>query len=125
MRWVSFGAMLWGLLVFFWISYEDTTLTPVTLLSATLMGLIFLRFKARYARLNDWQISALGLAAGSAVPLIATLLVAIKVSLHSHPQPDFPPETIMALIGRLPVWAFVGLVIGLATALNRRYRALI
>jgi hypothetical protein len=64
----------------------------------------------------------LGLAAGAAVGPLAALLMLLKVSIHAHPVPDFAPSDLRAAIGRTPLWAGVGLLLGAAGALVQAAR---
>jgi hypothetical protein len=113
-----------GVAFFVWIGYEDTTLTAVTLLGAAL-PLIFLaqfltrRFGGRplSARKGMLLLGAGGLLAGCLTPLAIAVLMALKVSLHSHAHPDFPPEAVVNVMARTPVWALGGLLLGAALGL--------
>jgi len=62
-------------------------------------------------------LSASGLLGGVAAPLVSTVIMALKVSLHSHDYPDYPPETVVGVLARAPVWALAGLILGAALAL--------
>ena len=124
-RLLDFLTGLYGLALFFWIGKEDASLAPVIALGAGLPALALLRYWTRptfRARRASLTLSLVGLLAGGAAPLVTSLLMAIKVSLHSHTRPDYPPEVIFALLARLPLWAFAGFLLGLALALLTRLR---
>lgn len=107
-----------GLAFFFWIGMEDTTLLPVMILGASLPAMVIAHFLLRRpARTGMLLLSAGGLLGGVAAPLTSTVLIALKVSLHSHAYPDYPPEAVVSVLARAPVWALAGLVFGAALAL--------
>ena len=114
----------YSLAFFLWIGFEDTTLGPVTALGATLPLIFLAHFLTRRfggaplrARKGMLLLGAGGLLAGCAAPLTISILMALKVSLHSHAFLDFPPEAAVGLMARTPVWALGGLLLGAALAL--------
>lgn len=116
---------LYGLALFFWIGQEDTTLAPVLALGAGLPALLMFRYFMRSnlpARRAHLTLGMVGLLAGGAVPLVTSLLIALKVALHSHTHPDYAPAVVLDLLSRLPLWAAAGLLLGLALALLARFR---
>jgi hypothetical protein len=109
---------------FFWIGLEDRSLVSVTLLGACLPIIFVAHFLLRRfggtklpVRKSGLLLCAGGLLAGGLAPLTTAVLMAIKVSLHSHPVPDYTPEAVVAVVARLPVWALAGLLAGAALAL--------
>jgi hypothetical protein len=113
-----------GLAFFFWIGFEDTTLIPVTLLGASLPLIVLAHFLMRRfggrplpVRKGILLLVAGGLLAGCAAPLTTVVLMALKVSLHAHTYPDYPPEAVLDVMARTPVWALAGLLAGAALAL--------
>src|SRR5689334_139287 len=86
-----------GLVFFFWIGIEDTTLLPPLILGASLPAIVLAHFLMRRfggaplpARKGMLLLSVGGLLGGVMAPLAATILMALKVSLHSHAYPDYP-----------------------------------
>jgi hypothetical protein len=113
-----------GVAFFFWIGIEDATLLPVIILGASLPAIVLAHFLMRRfggaplpARTGMLLLSAGGLLGGVAAPLTSTILMALKVSLHSHTYPDYPPEAVVSVLARAPVWALAGLTFGAALAL--------
>jgi hypothetical protein len=113
-----------GLAFFFWIGLEDTTLLPPMILGASLTTLVIGHFLLRRfggaplpARKGMLLLSAGGLLGGVVAPLVSTVLMALKVSLHSHDYPDYPPEAVLGVLARTPFWALAGLIFGMALAL--------
>lgn len=113
-----------GLAFFFWIGLEDTTLLPPMILGASLTAIVIAHFLLRRfggaplpAGKGMLLLSASGLLGGVAAPLTSTVLMALKVSLHSHDYPDYPPEAVVGVIARAPIWALAGLILGAALAL--------
>ena len=113
-----------GAAFFVWIGYEDTTLTPVTILGVALPLIFLAQFLTRRfggsplsVHKGTLLLGAGGLLAGSVTPLTIAVLMALKVSLHSHANPDYPPEAVLNVMARTPVWALGGLLFGAALAL--------
>ena len=107
-----------GLAWFFWLGLEDQglgTVFAVAGLACLAIGIAVLRGGDRGPA---WAV-LVGLLSGSAVPLIATLLMFLKVSLHGHPVPDFTLDDVRAALGRTPQWALAGLLAGAAAAILR------
>ena len=50
---------------------------------------------------------------------MAALSMLVKVSLHGHVPPDFSTADVLAVIGRTPIWAGAGALMGFAVALFR------
>ena len=121
---LDLATYLFGLAFFFWIGAEDATLVAVTLLGAALPALLLAHFLTRRfggaplrARKAYLLLTAGGLLAGCAAPLTISIFMALKVSLHSHAYPDYPPEVVFDVMSRTPVWALAGLLCGTALAL--------
>ncbi len=115
---------LFGLAFFLWIGAEDTTLAPVTALGAALPLLLLAHFLTRRfggaplrPRKGVLLLTAGGLLAGSAAPLTIGIFMALKVALHSHTHPDYPPEIVLGVMARTPIWGLAGLLLGGALAL--------
>ena len=122
--WVTIGVVL-----FFWIGYEDrTTVTP-----SLIGGLIAVALSLDLARrIRPGKIPALrselgvyaliGLITGALAMPLAVLWMLVKVSLHSHVPPEYSTAQVLAVLERFPVWAGAGALVGLAVALIRRER---
>lgn len=116
-----------GLLWFFWLGYEDRNTTVVLAIAAlfgvaTLLTIWLLR---PLAIAGSWRLlaaAASGALLGAGIPLWATVLVFLKVSLHNHPVPDFTFEQIRQLLALVPVWSVVGLLTGAALGLSEPLR---
>ena len=115
---------VFGITFFLWIGYEDTTLIPVTILGAALPLIFLAHFLTRRfggaplpTRKGILLLSAGGLLAGCLAPLTIAVFMALKVSLHSHANPDYAPEAVVGVMARAPVWALGGLLLGTALAL--------
>lgn len=122
-RLLTLFTFAFGLAFFFWIGLEDTTLLPVMILGASLTAIGLTHFLMRRfgggplpARKGMLLLSAGGLLGGGVAPLASTVLMALKVSLHSHAYPDYPPEAVVSVLARAPVWALAGLIFGVALA---------
>ncbi|MGH2606477.1 MAG: hypothetical protein ACRDG5_07775, partial [Anaerolineales bacterium] len=107
-----------GIAWFFWLGMEDQglgTVFAVAGLAWSAIGLTVLRGRDRGPAWAVW----VGLLSGSAVPLIATLLMFLKVSLHGHSVPDFTLDDVRAALARTPLWALAGLLAGAAAGILR------
>jgi hypothetical protein len=110
-----------GLLWFFWLGYEDRSLTSVMLIAVAIiiavsMTIFFRTIWSREApgsRGFFWT-SLLGLAAGLSVGPTTVLLVAVKISLHDHTVPDFTAQDMVSVLNRMPIWGIIGLLSGMA-----------
>ncbi len=118
--------LLWaivGLVWFLWLGYEDRTLGIVMVVACLLAVRFLMTAWLRWvAGAESWgeragRSAALGALLGASVPALAALLIMMKVSLHSHPEPDFNLMDIRALLIRTPVWALVGLLVGASLGL--------
>src|SRR3989338_5850901 len=116
--------LLFGLAFFFWLGVEDMTLRPMALLGAALPALMVAGFLLRrfggaplVARKGMLLLGAGGLLTGCGAPFSIAILMGIKVSLHSHNYPEYPPEAVVGVLARTPVWALAGLLLGGALAL--------
>ncbi len=116
-----------GVSWFFWFTYEDRGLVAVMLVASAFAAGIGLTALARW--LGDrvlsqsaWLVGAslAGLAGGASVGVVAVLLMLVKVSLHDHPVPDFTQADLGAVLGRTPVWAISGALVGGALGLLLR-----
>jgi hypothetical protein len=110
-----------GLLWFFWLGYEDRSLTSVMLIAVAIiiavsMTIFYRTIWSREApgsRGFFWT-SLLGLAAGLSVGPTTVLLVAVKISLHDHTVPDFTAQDMVSVLNRMPIWGIIGLLSGMA-----------
>jgi hypothetical protein len=81
---------------------------PLAALLGAGLGLTLIQ---RVARGPLWPVVA-GVLSGTAVPLIAVVLMLVKVSLHAHSNPDFGLADVERAFSLTPVWALAGLLAG-------------
>jgi hypothetical protein len=125
MKWAVRG--LWGaagLAWFIWLGYEDVGLSVVLGLSALLSLAYVVTLWARWVSGSAMapgsyfvRSSIAGLVGGVTTPLLADILMLVKVSIHGHAVPDFTARDLGAVLSRAPVWAAAGLMFGLAAGL--------
>ncbi|MCJ7512285.1 MAG: hypothetical protein MUO23_04875 [Anaerolineales bacterium] len=120
--WRAWAAAV-GLVSFAWLATEARQLTAVLVLAAALT------VTAAGPRAGRWvtkkrsglpRLAAAGLAGcgiGACVPWVAAGLMLVKVSLHSHAQTEFSTDELIAVLGRIPVWAVGGGLLGGAAVL--------
>lgn len=117
-------AMGYGLALFLWMSVEDNAIWPVTLyglgLAALIVNLTLLDkmggkfILPRYLPLIGAVWGALiGLGANIAV----TGLMFFKNAVHAHFFLDYPPELMLAMLRRAPVWTAAGSLVGIGLKL--------
>ena len=121
LRWLTLG---YGLLVFLWLSPEDTRVTPVAALGLGLSVLLVIL--AITGKAGGRQIPALFLIPGGVVlgaitgvgaAITTTGLMLIKNGLHAHLFLDYPPRLMLAILERAPKWGVAGALVGLSLAL--------
>jgi len=123
-RLILIATALDAVAILFWAGLEDTNIAPVAALGAITAALAFghaLLARSRSGAFKAgerfvWMILG-GACAGMGAALCAILLMAIKVSLHSHNTPDYSPTAVIGLFTRAPQWGLAGLLIGLGLAL--------
>ena len=112
-----------GIIILIWSGLEDNQVWGVVLLGWTLAIVSVAHFMmSRFANQSVDTIAFIKLSplVGGSIGIIASLITALlmifKVIRHSHVFPDYPPQLILAIIGRLPIWALCGgcVVLGLA-----------
>jgi hypothetical protein len=113
-----------GVAWFFWLAYEDQGLLAIQLVAMLIALASALTLLRRWLGTSQiphmatlTRAGLVGLLCGAAVVLFAVILIAVKVALHAHPQPDFTSEDLQAVLARIPVWATAGLLAGLAAGL--------
>jgi hypothetical protein len=120
LRWLALG---YGLIVFLWLSPEDTRIAPVVMLGLGLSALLVILTIT--GSLGGRQIPALyvipgGLALGAitgvGTAITTTGLMLIKNGLHAHFFLDYPPNLMLAILERAPIWGIAGGLIGLSLA---------
>jgi hypothetical protein len=98
-------------MAFFWIGAEDVGLGRVTPLAALMGAALGLTLIQNGARGRAWPVAA-GILSGTSIPLIAVVLMLVKVSLHTHPNPDFGLADFRGALRLTPAWALAGLLAG-------------
>lgn len=116
--------LLWaaaGVAWLIWLGWEDRSTTPVLILAVLIAAAIGSTWLERWRRPTaahpGWRWAAAGALMGGAVPLLATVLILVKVSLHGHNPSDFSQADIGQVLRRIPVWALAGLLAGVGRAL--------
>lgn len=115
--------VLYGLLVFAWLSPEDNLVWPPVVLGFGLVLLIILRWGintlgGRALTPREILVGAplLGLLIGLGTSISAAGLMFFKNALHAHVFLDFPPLLMLAMLERAPAWGLAGMLIGLGLA---------
>ncbi|MGA9533995.1 MAG: hypothetical protein WBR18_14840, partial [Anaerolineales bacterium] len=96
--------------------YEDRSTTPVLILAALValaVSMSWLDRRQHQIGGHRWTVAAIGALIGGSVPLLAALLILVKVSLHGHAPADFSQTDIRQVLGRWSVWTAAGLLAGI------------
>lgn len=122
-------AVVYGLLLFLWLSPEDNQVWPVALLGNGLAALLVAR--AVLVNLGGREIPARYVLPGAALlggltglggSVATALLMFFKNALHAHLFLDYPPGLLLAILQRAPGWALAGALAGFGLALLWRAR---
>ena len=117
--------LAYGISLFIWLSVEDVSVGPVILFG---LGAAFLTsVLSTVGKLNVVSIAArylpilallLGGLNGALTSVMVVALMFFKNSRHAHIFADYPPEVMVAILRRGPVWALAGGLIGLSVGLG-------
>jgi hypothetical protein len=121
---VIFLMVGYGIILLVWLSLEDNGTLSVALLgtgATILYSSVWLlkRSGGQVLPLRLWLpgLILFGGILGALSTLTTTLLMFFKTGWHGHIFPDYPPQMLLAMLQRLPVWMLAGALIGLAIAL--------
>ena len=121
---VIFPMVGYGIILLVWLSLEDNGTFSVALLgtgATILYSTIWLlkRSGGQVLPLRLWLpgLILFGGIVGALSTLTTTLLMFFKTGWHGHEFADYPPQMLLAMLQRLPVWMLAGALIGLAVAL--------
>ena len=107
-----------------WLPFEDQDVRLVLLFAAALCALAAGALIARFdltVPSRHYLLPFLGALTGVAVPPVGVPVMALKSGLHGHSVADFHPSQVIDVLGRTPVWAGIGLLVGLAITLWLAY----
>jgi len=117
-------ALCFGGILFSWLSLEDSSVLPASLIGAgvaILMALrwVFVRFGGRTLAFSTALLGAIlaGMVIGASAAVLTAALMLFKNGMHAHVFPDFPGGLILDMIVRAPAWAVAGALVGAGVAL--------
>jgi len=113
-RWLALG---WGATALLWLGLEDSNALLVAGLGLWGALLSMLQPSTAAISAKPWGWTVLGALGGAWASILATALMFFKNAWHAHPFPDYPPAMLLAMLERLPWWALVGALLGLAFTL--------
>ncbi len=120
-RWLRLCGLVYGLLVFLWLSPEDSLIAPPLMLGVVGVLLLLTRWLLRWRggqRVALVPLAAgMGAAAGAGGVLAAVALMFFKNALHAHEFADYPLGLLLTLLARAPLWGLIGLLLGIGLAL--------
>ncbi len=129
---VGSGNKLWrgilvlvGIAILVWSGVEDNDAmlaAALGLLTATAASMNLLHSRAGSRAVNVMFAAMVGLLTGGLSSLATAALMLFKDLRHGHVFPDYPPEMIMAVLKRLPPWAFAGGLAGIGIGLLLKIR---
>ena len=113
-----------GIIVLVWSSLEDNQVGGVVLLGWIVAIISVAHFMMSRFGNQTYTVKSLiklsplvGASIGASASIITALLMLFKVIRHSHVFPDYPPEMILAILERLPVWSLSSGLIALGLSL--------
>lgn len=111
-----FGLVLLAVLV--WLPFEDTQLKWSFLLAAAISVVLAVYWQSRMS-FSPVMMPVLGALLGAAAPLVAAILLLVKIGLHGHPSPDFTWNDFLSVLRSAPAWIFGGMLLGMGAALRQ------
>lgn len=115
--------LLYGVSLFFWLGLEDNHTITVVLLGwgFSLLGLLWWTLRRTAGKLFApsaaiIRVTLLGAGVGGGAVVATMALMFFKNARHAHIFPDFPPQMLIAVWERFPVWMAAGGLIGAAAA---------
>lgn len=115
LKWLLIGTAGYGVI---WIGLEGSLGRAVLMAALVILviaGFIWQRFLGGHQMsLRIWLIvcASSGLIMGISLVLVTILFMAVKTGLHGH-GPEFTPDEIDWVFRQAPLWATVGLLMGL------------
>ncbi len=113
-----------GGVVLFWLSLEDHSAVGAALIGTSMALLLgsytLLRQYGGQSVARHWLLlvgSLVGGILGAASALGTALLMFFKTAWHAHPYPDYPPQMMLDMLGRMPAWSIAGAFAGLGLVL--------
>lgn len=118
--------ILIGMSTFIWFGHEDrSTCFPIllggliSLMLALDLGKKCLQRHAHNPRNRMVIFLLTGASAGLLAMPLAAISMLVKISIHDHTPPDFSLAQLLSALGRTPIWALAGTLIGFALGLWR------
>jgi hypothetical protein len=122
--WLRWFAIVYGLVVFFWLSLEDITIWPAVGLGvglSTLISVSLITSKMGGCTVPKRRLPllllGLGALTGAGSSVAAVTLMFFKNARHAHVFPDFPAGLMLDVLVRAPIWGLAGGLIGLSLGL--------
>lgn len=111
-----------GAVFLFWLPIENDRIWMPTMIAfaVSLLWAFWINISRTIRTVKDivWQMW-IGIFSALTVTPMTVLLIFFKSGLHNHDVPDFTPEQILFILQRTPLWAGVGLLIGLGSGIGR------
>jgi hypothetical protein len=114
--------LAYGISLFVWLSVEDVTTGPAIFFGFGAAFLISVsssvgKIVFSSTRFFLLRMMMLGGLTGALSSVTVVALMFFKNARHAHIFPDFPPEVMVAILRRGPVWGLAGVLIGLSLGL--------
>jgi len=101
-----------GIVILVWSGLEDNQVWGVVFLGwviavISIMTVIISRYGRQTYPVKSLMLFSpiIGMSIGASASVITALLMIFKTIRHSHIFPDYPPQMILAILERLPIWA--------------------
>lgn len=116
--------LLYGVIVFLWLSPEDDHVLPVVLLGLSGSALLVVswlidKFGGQLFATRETLFITIGAGGviGGGTSAITAALMLFKNARHAHLFPDYPALMIGAILERAPIWGLAGALVGLSIGL--------
>lgn len=110
-------ALIYAGAALLWLQLEDNSVLPAVAFGLGGALLFVIRRAAQHHLSELLPAAPAGAATGLLAALAAAALMILKTGMHSHAFPDYPPDQILAVLERAPLWTLAGMLAGTGLAL--------
>ena len=111
--WRRIAQLILGIVIIFWLPFEDTNIQAVLIMAITTAVLLSLQFSDSIHSEGIFASAVIGFAGGLAVSPITAALMLVKIGLHGHGNvPDFSFTDFASVFDRTLIFGAGGLFIG-------------
>lgn len=124
LRLLRIAFILLGAFILLWLSTENRDVRLTLSLGVVFCLLVGLRAAIRMgvSRISPLALAGIGGLIGLFTPLLAVILMILKIGLHSHQTPDFTLFQVIEVLARAPFFMLGGFLAGLGVGWFWRIR---